>query len=120
MRGRRTWIKAVDGHRVFETKRLSVDGDAAHAAYDTTTGDIEVNVAAPDVMRRCLFHEQVHKAFAAMSAEERERIFENEDIEQAEEELCLYLEKTLYELLSHNGWLKYPNPPSSPKKRGTQ
>lgn len=117
MRGRRTWLKAIDGHRVYEIKTLIVDGDTAHAAYDTKTGDIEVETTAPASMKKSLFHEHVHMACSSMGLQEKERIFKNEDMEDAEEELCLLLEKTLYELLSQNGWLKYPAPPSAPKRR---
>lgn len=115
MRGRRIWLKGSDGHRVYESKKLIVEGDEAHASYDMQTGDIEVASSAPDVMKRGLFHEHCHKALAHMSAEERARIFENESHEEAEEELCLYMEKTLYDILVRNGWLKYPNPPSTRK-----
>ena len=120
MRGRRIWLKGADGHRVYESKKLVVDGNEAHACYDMQTGDIEVASSAPDVMKRSLFHEHCHKALAHISAEERERIFANENREEAEEELCLYLEKTVYDLLTRNGFLRYPNPPSARKKIGNK
>lgn len=117
MRGRRLWIKAPDGHRVYEQVNLtSSDGHKLHAAY-MTDGSVEVSSAAPEVMKKSLFHEYTHKALDGLSGDEMEKLFENEDRKDAEEWLCLILEKTLYPLLAQNGFLKFPPPPSARGKK---
>lgn len=115
MRGRRTWIKSVDGSKTYAVRSLKINGDTCQASFDPETGDQEVVVGAPESMYRRKFHEDIHKSVTDMSSEEKIRIFGTDDDEivaKREEELCLFLDKTLFELLYRNSHLKYPKPPS--------
>lgn len=115
MARKRTWLKMEDGSRVYVTKSEAISGDDCYASYDPVTGHIIVVNDVPEVMRRKLFHELVHKAMHGLTGRDREDIFgadlTNEEYDEREESLCSVAEQRLFDLLTRNSWLKFPAPP---------
>lgn len=107
---RRTWLRG-EGFRVYVVPALQLDGDECYACYDPTNGNITVVDDVPEVMRRKLFHELVHAACHGMSGRDRVDIFGTENHDDREEALACFMESKMFDILSRNGWLRFPKAP---------
>lgn len=114
--GRRVWLKG-DGFKVYLTNRETLEhgGRDYYGWLEQETGNIEIAGKNPELIRKTAFHELIHKALFALNPKTKEDIFGDdrteEQYEDQEEQLCRLLEDKLYDLLSRNGWLKFPKPP---------
>jgi hypothetical protein len=120
MRGRRLWCKVPTMRGplsvyVVRPGACTLDGDKVDAHYDAERNEIWVETKPQEqTMRQTLFHELVHVCFGGTTVEVKEKFLgaKNPDvIEQREELLAGFLEMTLFDLLTRNGWLKLPKPP---------
>lgn len=120
MRGRRLWIKA-EGQtgplKIYVTKKeIDIEGVRCKASFDPEKDEIEVAATTGEqAMKRSLLHELLHKCFAGASGDLREKILGDKTPEarsEREELIVSYLEPILYDLLTRNGWLRIPKPPS--------
>lgn len=105
MRGRRLWLKvetAAGLVRVYVVKQLEdEDGHDLEGIFLPDTNEVLVRqIDAVVSMKSTLHHELTHVAlrFAVASV-------------QREENLIRELEPQQFDILTRNGWLRYPNPP---------
>jgi hypothetical protein len=93
---------------------IKCDGDDCYAYYDPANGHVYVAKDIPAVMGAKAFHELVHKSMHGMSNNDSIAIFGDvtpDEHEVREEALACLLEHRLYDLLTRNGWLRFPKPP---------
>ena len=120
MKGRRLWMRvqtAAGELRVYATT-LAVendDGEACDATFDPDTHTIEVRWR-PDAaaMKLDLHHELIHRCFHGVGGDALEKVFgrvTRERREAREEAVVSFLDRVQFDLLTRNGFLRYPNPP---------
>ena len=92
-----------------------VDGDSCDAYFDLQKNIIEI-AWKPDesFLKMKLMHELLHVCFSAHSGQMLAKVLggkSDEEREEREELIVSFLEPVFYDLLSRNGWLKFPKPP---------
>lgn len=120
MRGRRLWFK-VEAHGgltpvyVQKAPLIAPDGEPCDAYYERDAPRIVVeqkdNVT---LMKQKLFHELKHLATDSHTGDAREHAFigkTSEERAQHEERVVGFQEVPEFDILTRNGWLKFPNPP---------
>lgn len=106
------------------------EGEVTDASYDHTENRIEITDGPADLQKHRLFHETTHRAFGNVGIELLAKVFkcteDKDEIEKREELIVSFLDVTLYDILTRNGWLRIPDPPKlggsssdGGKKRGT-
>ena len=124
MRGRRLWMR-VRAHGgtipvyVVKTDLYQYDGDGdgeteLDAYYDQ--GKPEIVVRQTDnttLMKQRLHHELLHACFGAHTADGLAALgaFTPAGRAKREEDIVSFLEPIQFDMLTRNGFLRYPNPP---------
>jgi hypothetical protein len=116
---RRLWmrLKAHGGEiPVFVQRDKLVDDEGVEcdALYEPTKGLIVVRqYPNVDYMKAKLHHEIMHVCLENHTADVQERLFGpvEKDRTENEEVFIGIMEPTQYDLLTRNGFLRYPNPP---------
>lgn len=95
---------------------ISADGDEPiDAFYDRENNCLAVRyMANADAMKQNLHHELLHVAFSGHGDETRCRVLgcrTTKAADRREEDIVLFLEPAQFDLLTRNGFLRYPKPP---------
>lgn len=118
MKGERLWIKAEcqTGPLTIVASKNTIeeDGHELHACYEPDRSRVTVADTEEQKMKRSLLHELLHVCFDGASGDLREKVLggkTKEERDEREELIVSFLESPLFDLLTRNGWLRFPKPP---------